>query len=280
MKNNKFLLFIVAFAMFIFIGCNNKDKQDTEQNSRDTAKVENITSNIEDDNNDYIQNPKLTIIGNQIWVRSEPTTGEVIMKLDDGTECEVLEKGKQETIHGTTDYWYKISCNGKQGWVFGSQTSLKQEQKLSDNQNVTRYMQAFGQTLKSNYKSLFDSDSIFVLDNYFAGLSASYQSINDVKEYFTKENYNLTVHFDKDPEFDGETFVEDGIFILPRNDGQYIEMWLTEDDRLFDKAQKIDKKIKYYVYVINKGEKFAFYSGQINNELKVVAVDISVPGEA
>ncbi len=68
----------------------------------------------------------LRIIGDNIWVRSEPKTGEVIMKLNNGTVCLVLQKGEEQTIRGNTDYWYKIEYKGKEGWVFGSQTSLKQ----------------------------------------------------------------------------------------------------------------------------------------------------------
>lgn len=75
---------------------------------------------------------QLTIEGNQIWVRSTPKTGDVVMKLDDGTVCKVLEKGEGQTIRGHKDYWYKIVFNGVQGWVFGSQTSLKQIESLDD----------------------------------------------------------------------------------------------------------------------------------------------------
>jgi hypothetical protein len=35
---------------------------------------------------------QLIIEGNQIWVRSTPKTGEVVMKLDDGAICRVLKK--------------------------------------------------------------------------------------------------------------------------------------------------------------------------------------------
>jgi len=67
----------------------------------------------------------LLIIGNDIWVREIPSTGKVVMKLNDGDLCEVLEKGKYEEIRGMKDYWYKIRFNEKEGWVFGSQTSIK-----------------------------------------------------------------------------------------------------------------------------------------------------------
>ena len=68
----------------------------------------------------------LIIDGDNIWIRSEPRTGDVVFTLDAGTICKVLERGEEQTIRENTDYWYKIEYNGKTGWVFGSQTSIKQ----------------------------------------------------------------------------------------------------------------------------------------------------------
>ena len=67
----------------------------------------------------------LIIEGKDIWVRSAPSTGEVIMKLNTGDKCEVLEKGKFEGIRDMYDYWYKIKFNNQVGWVYGSQSNLK-----------------------------------------------------------------------------------------------------------------------------------------------------------
>ncbi|PLX18220.1 MAG: hypothetical protein C0599_12555 [Salinivirgaceae bacterium] len=75
---------------------------------------------------------QLTIEGDQIWVRSTPKTGEVIMKLDDGVVCDLLQKGEEEIIRGHKDYWYKIENDGKTGWVFGAQTSLKRIASIDD----------------------------------------------------------------------------------------------------------------------------------------------------
>lgn len=67
----------------------------------------------------------LWINGNDIWVRDAPSTGQVVMKLKSGDKCRILEKGKTQTIKDKTDVWYKIDFNGKVGWVFGSQTSVR-----------------------------------------------------------------------------------------------------------------------------------------------------------
>ncbi|RXJ51108.1 SH3 domain-containing protein [Gelidibacter gilvus] len=75
-------------------------------------------------------NSKLTIEGTNIWIREYPTTGDIIMKLNEGDVCDVLKKDKKDKIGGITDYWYKIKFNNQIGWVFGSQTSIKQNKKL------------------------------------------------------------------------------------------------------------------------------------------------------
>jgi len=87
---------------------------------------------------------RLTIEGDQIWVRDFPGVGNVIAKVDNGTRCEIIEKGHFEIIRGKPDYWYKIFFPGGQdsknndyaieGWVFGSQSDKKIEyQVISSN---------------------------------------------------------------------------------------------------------------------------------------------------
>ncbi|HNW88621.1 MAG TPA: SH3 domain-containing protein [Bacteroidales bacterium] len=67
----------------------------------------------------------LIIKGNRVNIRTAPSTNaSVIMQLNTGDVCEVLEKGNSENINGIVDYWYKINFNGKIGWVFGSFTNL------------------------------------------------------------------------------------------------------------------------------------------------------------
>ncbi|MEQ9374695.1 MAG: hypothetical protein RIG68_05945 [Imperialibacter sp.] len=68
----------------------------------------------------------LTIVGNDIWIRDKAGTGEVVMKLNNGDKCKIVsDYPKQfEVIRGDPDYWYFIEFEGKNGWVFGSQTSL------------------------------------------------------------------------------------------------------------------------------------------------------------
>ncbi|MFC2080447.1 hypothetical protein ACFLRQ_03125 [Bacteroidota bacterium] len=78
----------------------------------------------------------LTIEGKDIWIRDYPATGEVIMKLNTGDACVILEKGELAVIRDNVDYWYKIEFDGKEGWVYGSQTSKKSTNKYIGNELV------------------------------------------------------------------------------------------------------------------------------------------------
>lgn len=72
---------------------------------------------------------QLSIFGDNLNVRREPTTeGEnVVFQLKKGDICRVLEKGQQEQIRDMNDFWYKISYDGQEGWVYGHHTSRRAE---------------------------------------------------------------------------------------------------------------------------------------------------------
>ena len=71
---------------------------------------------------------RLSIQNDDVNVRSGPGTGSpVSFKLKKADNCEVLEKGSEETINGKKDSWYRVKCSSKTGWVFGAFTSLRLE---------------------------------------------------------------------------------------------------------------------------------------------------------
>lgn len=96
--------------------------------------------------------PKLTIEGNNIWVRNAPISGEVVMKLNHGDECTILEKGEKQFIRGVEDWWYKIEFHDTIGWVFGSQTSVKQ---IINFQSFDEFIEPFARHYLVNFN--FDS---------------------------------------------------------------------------------------------------------------------------
>jgi uncharacterized protein YgiM (DUF1202 family) len=72
---------------------------------------------------------QMRIQATNLNVRSAPSTeGEnVIFKLNEGDICTILEKGDQQKIDEMNDYWYRISFNGQEGWVYGYHTSQRAE---------------------------------------------------------------------------------------------------------------------------------------------------------
>ncbi|WP_299315423.1 hypothetical protein [uncultured Aquimarina sp.] len=62
------------------------------------------------------------------------------MKLNTGDTCLVLKKSVSQVIRGNRDFWYQIDYKGKKGWVFGSQTSIKQKASIH---NVDPFLKYF-----------------------------------------------------------------------------------------------------------------------------------------
>lgn len=114
-------LYIISLT---FHSCNNSEK--TSINQIDEVLDEERPEEAIEDNIPAM----LVIEGRDIWIRDEPSTGNVIMKLNTGDTCEVLEKGGSEAIRGMRDYWYKIRHKGKVGWVYGYQSSVRQGSSL------------------------------------------------------------------------------------------------------------------------------------------------------
>lgn len=109
MKNASILLFGLIIC---FVSCN-------------TNETKKETSDLKSEKNISQQKEYLIIEGENIWVRSEPSTGEVVMKLNSGDTCDLIQKAHFEEIRDMYDYWYEIRFEGKTGWVYGSQTNLK-----------------------------------------------------------------------------------------------------------------------------------------------------------
>lgn len=71
------------------------------------------------------------VVGDQIWVRAKPVDGEVVMKLNDGDLCILLEKGQYQEIRNMTGHWYKINYEGQEGWIYGAQLDLPASETIN-----------------------------------------------------------------------------------------------------------------------------------------------------
>ena len=75
-----------------------------------------------------IKDNQLFITGDKVNVRSEPDTeaDNVVFQVKSGDICDILEIGEMAEIRDMKDYWYKISFEDQEGWVYGALTSKKQ----------------------------------------------------------------------------------------------------------------------------------------------------------
>lgn len=90
----------------------------------------------------------ISITGTNVNIREQPNTNAaVLFQVNPIDQLTLLEKGNVETIGGKTDHWYRVKTqNQKEGWVFGTFTSLKQGDLPSSSTNIdgplSGYMEA------------------------------------------------------------------------------------------------------------------------------------------
>lgn len=126
-----FSVLIVSALLGCITSCGNSDKSGTDESSL-AAKNDSATA-------PKVKKDTLLIIkGTNVNLRVSPDLEAVrIRQLTTNDTCVILEKGKQDTINEAIDFWYKIRFKNKEGWVFGSFTSLKIPKKPAVNKNKT-----------------------------------------------------------------------------------------------------------------------------------------------
>lgn len=253
MKNQIYLNYLVksfiCALIITYTGCNSSTKtkpgeeniQTEESNNTENEKGTFTIKNKKDEKKET-----LLIEGTDIWIRETPSTGEVVMKLNTGDECEILHKGKSETIRGNFDYWYKIRFNRNVGWVFGSQTSIKQ------NVNRSKKNKNDFQTFFSDFIQKY-SDNKADLSSFVHSEIGVYEGTNPgVMCYGNKVNNNFSRH-----EFD---FPLKNIFnTIP--EGSFCEGYKTKDG---------------FYYSINNTNKLPAF-GTYDKDGGYIAVNINIP---
>lgn len=75
-----------------------------------------------------IKDNELFIIATKLNVRSAPTieAENVVFQVEKGNVVTIVKKADdRENVNGMEDYWYKISIEGQEGWIFGYHTSKR-----------------------------------------------------------------------------------------------------------------------------------------------------------
>jgi len=70
---------------------------------------------------------QLYVTAQNLNARSEPDNEaeNVVFQLQQGDVCNIVERGELVEIRDMEDYWYKISFEGQEGWIFGYFTSKR-----------------------------------------------------------------------------------------------------------------------------------------------------------
>jgi hypothetical protein len=81
----------------------------------------------------YFAQSELIVQGEVVNVRKlADVSGEVVTKVKRFDRLTIVETGKEATVNGITDNWYKVKTEtGKIGYVFGHFTSLKREGQIT-----------------------------------------------------------------------------------------------------------------------------------------------------
>ncbi|NJN41434.1 MAG: SH3 domain-containing protein [Flammeovirgaceae bacterium] len=113
----------IVILLLIF-SCSAKE-QNSESGVSESAPLESVpTTEGSTPSKEESDFAILTIQGNNIWVRDYPNTGKVVMTLNEGDRCKVLQTGRYDVIRGKGNSWFEIEYEGKRGWVFGSQSNV------------------------------------------------------------------------------------------------------------------------------------------------------------
>ncbi|NTW33006.1 MAG: SH3 domain-containing protein [Bacteroidetes bacterium] len=129
MKNLALAFLAILVIAVLFISCSGGAKEKRLKAQKDSIdSVKFVADSIVKAEKSF---PKYLVIhGTNVNLRVSPDLKAVrIRQLKTNDTCEIIEKGKKETIDEKTDYWYKIKHKTKEGWIYGAFTNIKNIEK-------------------------------------------------------------------------------------------------------------------------------------------------------
>ncbi len=286
MKKYTYILIVISFLY----SCNNTTQSNNKTQTNETDLKNSVNNGA---NSDEKKHQYLTIEGNDIWVREISKTGKVIMKLNTGNKCIILEKGEEQNINGFIDNWYKIEFNEKQGWVFGSQTSVKsrkneteedKNKKLQDTYTKIIEIIQSGKTEKLN-SFFYDKKMIIIITNPGVYTVGHFHKNLKALHYLHNNIKNCKLKFEIWPKFqmENETWSKSGCFaenIKSDNGGFYKIFKSTEKEALGKFSKKEFQKVKLFgqissIRIIDTKIITRFYFTYKNGKWLLLAVDNS-----
>lgn len=116
-----------SVVLFTLFACSSGRQETTS--AIDSTGVDSVVRTAENDLEDEhggVGGPQLNIVVNNTVMYSDVGMGDETILSTETFSPQILEKGAFQFLNGKPDYWYKIRLeNGKEGWVFGANTSLQ-----------------------------------------------------------------------------------------------------------------------------------------------------------
>jgi len=181
----KYIIFILLFLSFVFNSCNSEDNI-KQTNSSANTEIKTKTEKDKDkktEESEIIKSENILVIkGKDIWIRNKPISGKVIMKLNTGDTCNILEMTNEDQVRDMFDYWYKIEFEGKTGWVFGAQTN-KKSREIHDIVPFEKYFGEIARKYNGNTDEMFfyeHKDIPFILLYNMGAFCTKYSTESDI----------------------------------------------------------------------------------------------------
>lgn len=166
MKKNLIATVLAVFMALPFVSCNKQNDK------KESTKADAVENQAENENSAATENPKpaqenkdTLFVSESLRLRkTESTDSEILATMIIGTEVEVLEKGREETIGGVSGNWVKVrvlndvedlkgnGIQGISGWCFDGYLI----------EDATRFG-LIGDWDSQNYFATFESDGDFIL---------------------------------------------------------------------------------------------------------------------
>ncbi len=261
-------------------GCLNGESNNNIENKDTTIVIS------QKDTNKYI-----IIAGKDIWVRDTPKNGKVILKLNSGDTCILLQKGKEQNIRGEIDFWYQIKYKKDTGWVFGSQTSIKsgkQESELDKQKKLINTFNSISKAIESGQlmsinKHFYQKNNVIIISNPGAYTVASFNgNLNSIK-YFCDYYETCKLKFEKLPEYassnEFEGWSKSGCFAQEVSGADFISIFeatnkyllIEFSDSEYEKARQFGKLSSMKIIVTKLC--LRFYFTYKNGKWLLMAVD-------
>lgn len=117
---------IILPVFFLIWSCGNSDNEGKNPDIGNSDTL--VSADSEEKLKDMKPGDTIIVLGDNVNMRTQDKIGDnVILQLDSGSKTIMIRQGRKDQIGDMVDYWYKVSYNDRDMWVYGALTSAKSE---------------------------------------------------------------------------------------------------------------------------------------------------------